>query len=130
MGGKLPKILESKNTSTISDNPNGKRMTQSEHLLFSIDSSLNSLDEKRAAIDSRPNSLTELHRTRMHETIRTKKKSNVWAEASDSKHVSIASRKSKPEAQVQCFSAEPEPPAPATGDVDAKVASAKRRWRK
>lgn len=69
-GGRLPQLLERKATSTIRDDPNGKRQTQVEGLMEKTDSSGRGafgVDAKRSAIDSRPSAVTELHRAHMQE---------------------------------------------------------------
>jgi len=78
-GRVLPKILESTATSTIHDNPGGKKMTQAETLFELTGSGDSSVDVKRTAIDSRPSQITELHRTLMHEVSRKLQLSKVKA---------------------------------------------------
>jgi len=72
-GGRLPKLLESTATSTIHDDPNGKRLTQAEQMFEMTDGAgqgMLAADAKRSAIDARPSTVTELHRVWMHELLR------------------------------------------------------------
>jgi len=71
-GGHLPKLLESRKTSTINDDPQGKKVTQIEHFI-ELTEDLVAEDKRNSPIDSRPSLVTELHRARMHELLRREK---------------------------------------------------------
>eukprot|EP00928_Gymnodinium_smaydae_P080789 TRINITY_DN64414_c0_g1_i1.p1 TRINITY_DN64414_c0_g1~~TRINITY_DN64414_c0_g1_i1.p1 ORF type:complete len:777 (+),score=88.65 TRINITY_DN64414_c0_g1_i1:113-2443(+) len=97
-GGKLPKILESIATSTINDDPGGKKLTQTEHLFEQTEGLGQGLavsDEKRSAIDSRPSKVTELHRARM-QRIQAKLAAGVPDEAPKVTETPVTRNKDKP----------------------------------
>merc|ERR1712187_418281 len=128
-GGKIPKTLESRATSTINDDPHGKKISQTEYLMVQIDGPSMSATEKRTAIDSRPSPITELHRAWMHEAVQNTR--NLSSNAACSTVLSIDNTSDLDTSKLQNADADPQSSTTAClGEGETKAATAKRRWRK